>query len=92
MLALVGPLTGDDAGGRRGPERPRDRLPEVLRQVLDAVPVRDGAGEAELAREAGLPLRTVQEVLPPLLVAGLVERCDTGWRLTALGAERPAVP
>jgi hypothetical protein len=36
-----------------------------------------------------VPTGTVQQVLPPLLVAGLVQRSDTGWRLTALGAEKP---
>ncbi len=92
VLALVGRLGEDDAPPRRGPQRPRDALPELVRRVLDAVPVRGGAGEATLARDAGVPVLTVQKVLPPLLVAGLVERTDTGWRLTALGAERPASP
>jgi hypothetical protein len=32
----------------------------------------------------------VQQVLPPLLVHGLVERTALGWRLTSLGAGRPA--
>ncbi len=92
VLALVGRLGEDDAPPQRGPERPRDALPELVRRVLDAVPVRGGAGEATLAREAGVPVLVVQQVLPPLLVAGLVQRCETGWRLTALGAERPAAP
>ncbi len=75
----------------RGAERPRDALPELVRQVLDAVPFRGGAGEAtHRAVARGVPVATVLQVLPPLLVAGLVERCDTGWRLTALGAGRPA--
>jgi DNA processing protein len=90
VLALVGRLGEDDAPVRRGPDRPRDALPELVRRVLDAVPVRGGAGEAVLARDAGVPVQTVQQVMPPLLVAGLVQRTDTGWRLTALGAEKPA--
>ena len=90
VLALVGRLGTDDAPPARGPERPRDGLPEVVLRVLDAVPVRGGAGEATLARDAGVPVLVVQQVLPPLLVAGLVQRSDTGWLLTALGAQRPA--
>lgn len=89
VLALVGRLGEDDAPVRRGVERPRDALPDLVRRVLDAVPVRGGAGEAVLARDAGVPVSTVQQVMPPLLVAGLVQRSDTGWRLTALGAEKP---
>jgi DNA processing protein len=90
VLALVGDLGTDDAPVRRGPARARDGLSETVRRVLDAVPVRGGAGEATLAREAGVPVLVVQQVLPPLLVAGLVQRSETGWRLTPLGAEKPA--
>lgn len=74
----------------RAPDHPRDGLPETVRRVLDAVPVRSPAGEASIARTAGVSALVVQQVLPPLLVAGLVERRDGGWRLTALGAGRPA--
>ena len=90
VLAQVGRIGEDDAPEERGPERPRDALPELVRRVLEAVPVRGGAGEATLARDAGVPVSVVQQVMPPLLVAGLVQRCDTGWRLTPLGAGRPA--
>jgi hypothetical protein len=58
--------------------------------VLEAVPVRGGAGEAVLARDAGVSTLVVQQVLPPLAVHGLVERTPLGWRLTALGAGRSA--
>ena len=68
----------------------RDDLPAVVRQVLEAVPVRRGAGEASIARTAGVTTLVVQQVLPPLQVAGLVERTEGGYRLTALGAGRPA--
>ena len=67
----------------------RDELSETVRRVLDAVPVRGGAGEAMLAREAGVSTLVVQQVLPPLLVHGLVERTALGWRLTPLGASGP---
>jgi DNA processing protein len=80
----------DAVGALIGPESPRDALPETLRQVLDAVPVRTWAGPASIAKAAGVATQTVQRVLPPLQVAGLVEESLAGWRLTPLGAGRPA--
>ena len=88
VLAAVSPVGEHDAAPLRGADRARDALPELVRAVLEAVPVRDGAGEAAVARAAGVPVLSVQQVLPSLLVAGLVERCETGWRLTPLGAGR----
>ena len=90
VLDIVGKL-GDDAA----PERPRERrvrddLPVVVRQVLDAVPVRRSAGPASIARAEGVSPLVVQQVLPPLVLNGLVERTTDGFRLTALGAQRPA--
>lgn len=73
----------------RGPDTVRDALPETVRRVLDALPVRGAAGVGVLARDAGLTVLVVQQVLPPLMAHGLVERTDGGWRLTALGAGRP---
>ncbi len=60
-----------------------------MRTVLEAVPVRRPAGEASIGRTAGVSTLVVQQVLPPLLVAGLVERVEGGYRLTGLGAGRP---
>ena len=88
VLAAVCPVGEHDASPGRGADRPRDALPELVRGVLEAVPVRGGAGEATIARAAGVPVLVVQQVLPPLLVAGLVERCESGWRLSPLGAGR----
>ena len=90
VLELVGVLGADAAAPQRGPTSLRDELSETVRRVLDAVPVRGGAGEAALARDAGVTTLVVQQVLPPLLVHGLVERTPQGWRLTALGASGPA--
>ena len=90
LLDAVGAAGEHLLSPRRGPDHPRDALPETVRRVLDAVPVRSPAGEASIARTAGVSALVVQQVLPPLLVAGLVERRDGGWRLTALGAGRPA--
>ena len=90
VLELVGVLGTDARAVPRGPTSVRDELSETVRRVLDAVPVRGGAGEAVLARDAGVSTLVVQQVLPPLLVHGLVERTPLGWRLTALGASGPA--
>lgn len=79
----VGEVADDD---RRGPRDPRDGLSAAVRRVLDAVPVRRAAGLSSIATVAGVSPLVVQQVLPPLLVAGLVERQPDGWRLTALGA------
>lgn len=69
----------------RGPVDVRDELPETVRRVLDAVPVRRSIGVAALAREAGTSPIVVQQVMPPLEAHGLVQRTPDGWRLTALG-------
>lgn len=90
VLDVVGRLVLDAAPEPRGPVSPRDGLSDTERQVLDAVPVRRWAGPASIARTAGVPTLTVQQVLPPLQVAGLVEQSLSGWRLTPLGAGRPA--
>ncbi len=73
---------------KRGAVHPRDGLQEAARRVLDAVPVRAPMGVARLAQAAGETSLTVQRVLPALLLAGLVEQRDGGWRLTTLGASK----
>ena len=90
VVELVGELGVDAAEPLRAPQSLRDELSETVRRVLDAVPVRGGAGEATLAREAGVSTLVVQQVLPPLMAHGLVQRVAEGWRLTPLGAGRPA--
>ena len=92
VLEQVGASGQDLCTPERGRVDPRDDLPATLRQVLEAVPVRRAAGEASLARTAGVSTLVVQQVLPPLLVAGLVERTDGGYRLSSLGAQRPVEP
>jgi DNA processing protein len=90
VIDVVGRLVLDAGPEPRGPASPRDELSETERQVLDAVPVRRWAGPASIARAAGVPTLTVQQLLPPLQVAGLVEQSMDGWRLTPMGAGRPA--
>ncbi|MDT7570111.1 MAG: processing protein [Actinomycetota bacterium] len=90
VLEEVGRLVLDASPEQRGPVSPRDELTDTEKLVLDAVPVRRWAGPASIAKTAGVPTMTVQQLLPPLQVAGLVEQSFDGWRLTALGAGRPA--
>ena len=86
VLELVGQIGEHLAPLLTGASRARDGLDETVLRVLDAVPVRTAVGVARLAKTAGVSALVVQQVLPPLLVAGLVEQRDGGWRLTALGA------
>lgn len=72
----------------RGLAQPRDDLSELVRRVLDAVPVRTPVSVARIARTAGVAALVVQQVLPELLLSGLVEQRDGAWRLTTLGAGR----
>ena len=88
VLELVGEMGTDAADPLRGPVDVRDGLSDVVRRVLDAVPVRQAMGVAELAREAGVSPLVVQQVLPPLEAHGLVQRTESGWRLTSLGQGR----
>ena len=91
VLDCVGQLGVDAAEPRRGPAHPRDHLDVTLLRVLEAVPVRPGAGEASIAKTAGLSSLLVQQVLPSLHIAGLIERHPRGgWCLTTLGASSPA--
>ena len=86
VLDQVGRLGEDAAAPVRGPVDIRDQLSETVRRVLDALFVRKAVGVAGIARSAGVPPLVVQQVLPPLVAHGLVERTDEGWRLTPLGS------
>lgn len=90
VLELLGRPGEHLAAVLRGPTDPRDGLDETVRRVLDAVPVRMPVGVARIARAAGVSALVVQQVLPPLLVAGLVEQRDGAWRLTTLGSGKRA--
>ena len=88
VLELVGDMGEHLLEVPRGPASPRDGLDEQVRRILDAVPVRVAAGVGSIGRAAGVSPLSVQLVLPQLLLQGLVEQRDGGWRLTALGAGR----
>jgi DNA processing protein len=85
VLELVGQVGEDLPEERRGESRVRDDLSAVAREVLDALPVRGGLGEAAIARAVGVPVLAVQQLLPPLQIHGLIARGDDGWVLTPLG-------
>ena len=80
VVDLVGDLGADAAPGRRGETRPHDGLDDACLRVLDALPLREFAGPASVARVAGLDVATVLRGLAVLAVRGLAENRDGGWR------------
>lgn len=82
VLEAVGPVGSVPVGSSSQADlRPRDVLPSLERVVLDAVPVRRGAGADRIARVAGLPPETVVTTLRSLHARGFVERSADRWRL-----------
>jgi DNA processing protein len=67
------------------PLGPRDGLPDLVRRLLDVMPARGSVGGAVLAERVGERPETVQALMGPLIVEGLVEHQAGGYRLTALG-------
>lgn len=67
--------------------RIRDQLDPATARVLEAVPVRQPAGAAGVARTAGLDPALVSGALQRLLLAGLVDRQPGGWCQTALARD-----
>jgi DNA processing protein len=83
VLEAVAPVGSRVAEERRADERPRDRLGERERAVIEAVPVHRGAEAGSIARTAGLAPVEVRASLDRLAEVGLVERSGTRWRLAA---------
>lgn len=88
VLEGIGRLGANLAPVVRGRSDPRDGLDELVRRVLDAVPVRLPVSVARISRSAGVSALLVQQVLPELLLSGLVVQRDGGWHLSTLGAGR----
>ncbi len=88
VLELVGESGAHLVEPARAPATVRDRLTSRQRQVLDAVPVVEGAGPDSIARAAGMGLLEVRSALTRLLEAGLVAQDEDGWRLTVLAHAR----
>ena len=85
VLELVSPSGSFTQATPRASDTPRDRLPDVDRQVLDAVPVVRPAPTSSVARTAGLAEHTVAEGLARLHGGGFVEHAGAGWRLPSPG-------
>jgi DNA processing protein len=83
VLEAVAPVGSHTVGHVQEPPRPRDLLTPVQRQVLDAVPLQQGAPAGSIARAAGLSPVRVQETLAGLLSGGFVEHAAGRWRLAA---------
>lgn len=81
VLELVGASGEHLLERRRGPDRPRDRLTQRHRQVLDAVPAERPAAADSVARTAGISLLEVRTALAHLDRLGMVRQDEGGWRL-----------
>lgn len=82
VIDLVGEIGADMAPPVRGPIVPRDALDKTTADVLDALPLRGGAGPATIGVTAGVEIDTALRCLGELAAGGFVERCDQGWRLS----------
>ncbi|WP_433869753.1 DNA-processing protein DprA [Saccharopolyspora sp. CA-218241] len=82
VLELLQPLGQADAAPATDTRRRTDALHPHARRVHDALSGCDGSGVDALARECGLPLRTVRALLPELELSGLAVRTEAGWSAT----------
>lgn len=80
VLDVMGPLGVFVQDLRRAPEQPEDLVADEDRTLWSAVPVRRGAGLAELVRLGGGTTSSTLAGLGRLVLAGLVERQDDTWR------------
>jgi DNA processing protein len=80
---------GELAARPRAAEGIRDQLPELLTDVLEAVPAGRWQQAGQIADAAGRAPETTAQVLAALCDHGLVEQSPDGFRVTALG-RRPA--
>jgi DNA processing protein len=85
VLEMLGESGAHLLDDERAPERPRDRLTIRQQQVLDAVPVAEGASTDSIARTAGIGLVEVRGTLQRLAGHRLVEQVPRGWRLGERG-------
>ncbi len=67
----------------------RDCLSHEQRQVLDAVPVREGVESARIARTAGMTEGRTRAALKALKSVGLVEYGNRRWRLAPAPSRLP---
>lgn len=82
ILEAVAPIGEQLTTPRRGRTREIDGLPESEQRLLDAVPVLQPAGAAQIAVTAGVAPSTALRHLERLRARDLVEQVDHGWRLS----------
>ncbi len=80
VAELVGGAGDHLPPARDGAARPEDGLAERERRLLDALPLRRGAGIASLSRAAGLGTQDTTTAAGMLELAGLAVRDADGWR------------
>lgn len=80
VLEVVAPMGEHLQDDLRAPDRPRDRLDRVQRQVLEAVPLVQWAETAQVARAAGLTRTASDRALGVLHRLGFVEHASGRWR------------
>lgn len=90
VIEQVGRIGDDLAPERRGPVVARDKLDPTTAAVLEALPIRGGAGPATIAVSAGVELATVMQCLGRLAAAGLAECRPAGWRARRDRGDLPA--
>jgi DNA processing protein len=76
---------GELADPPRAPEGVRDRLSQVCNDLLEVVPPYEQVTAHQLSAAVGLSVPVIVGMLVQLQDQGLVERSETGYRLTALG-------
>lgn len=82
VLELLMPAGAFLPAEPRAPVRKRDELSLREQQVLDAVPVRQGASPGSVAQVAGISPAEVAAVLRALHGKGFVEESHAHWRLS----------
>ncbi|GAB3560125.1 DNA-processing protein DprA [Spelaeicoccus albus] len=80
VIELAGRMGADLAQPPQSPVADYDNLMPVDRQVLDALPLRHGAGIEALTRVAGLGDTEVRSAIARLELAGLTRRDGAGWK------------
>ena len=82
LLVSGAPVSRPPVSGPPSPDSgpSRDDLDTDCARVLDALPVRGGAGTSTIAVNAGVDLDTVLRCLGRLAGYGFIERGDGGWR------------
>lgn len=88
VLEAVGTIGRHTAEVRRGPERMLDLLDNDAQAVLEVLQPRAPRGVATVATRAELSVDEALRTLSGLLVSGLAERSDDGWRLTRSAHEQ----